>query len=253
MYLDGDDDDPPIGGEPTENTNLEEGGDDEPPEPGEEQEPSDDHAQVEEAPAPEPHRKMTANEVIRSTKARLRQAEVDLAAERAARNTQREAPAWRPDPAVAAAAERRRLEEMPDVDRVQYMAQRLEQQTNIQLQQMRLEMQVNADRLSFRDTITATPEYGKYEAAVGKELLACMQRGQARTRDELLSIAIGNEVKANRAAAVGKARRAATKNVQQQTTKPSSVRSGVGTTTRGAEQSAEETLFGRLESGEYWR
>src|ERR1019366_4050917 len=246
------DDDLPTGGEPTEDPNLDTD-DDDTPEPGAEPEPTDEPAADVEPTAPDPRHKMTANEVIRATKARLRQAETDLAAERAARNVVREPAPYRPDPAIAAAAERQRLEDMPQVDRVQYMAQRIEQQTAIQLQQMRLEMQVNADRVSFRDTIAATPEYGKYEDAVEREFQACMSRGQARTRDELLSIAIGNEVKANRAAAVGKARRAANKNVQQQTTKPASVRSGVGGTSGGTGQSAEETLASRLESGAYWQ
>ena len=128
MYFE--DDDPPVGGPDPEDPTL----DEDTPEPGEESEPTDDPAQVEEPPAPEPHRKQTANEVIRATKARLRQAETDLAAERAARNVVRETPAYRPDPAIAAVNERRQLEEMPDVDRVQYMARRLEAQTATQLQ-----------------------------------------------------------------------------------------------------------------------
>jgi len=244
MYF-GDDDDLPLGGEPTE---VEDENEDDEIEPGE---PEPDEPAEEEPPVPEPPHKMTANEVIRATKAKLRQAEIDLAAERAARTREPAAP--RPDPAVAAAAERRRLEEMPDVDRVQYMAQQLQQQTAIQLQQMRLEMQIEADKRQLKETISATPEYAKYEDAVEREFQACLQRGQPRTRDELLSLAIGNEVKANRAAAVSKARRTATKNIQQHTTKPSSVRSGVGGDRRGTEQSPEEILASRLESGEYWR
>ena len=246
MYF-GDDDDLPLGGE-QDDPNLEDDQDDtddelEPVEPEPELPAPDD-----EPPAP-PH-KMTANEVIRATKAKLRQAEIDLAAERAARTREPAAP--RPDPAVAAAEERRRLEEMPDVDRVQYMARQLQQQTAIQLQQMRLEMQINADKVALRDTITAIPEYAKYEDVIEREFQACLQRGQPRTRDELLSLAIGNEVKANRAAAVAKAKRTATKNIQQHTTRPTSARSGVGGERRGTEQSPEETLASRLESGAYW-
>ena len=248
MYF-GDDDDLPIGGEPTDDPNLDDDDDDtaEPVEP----EPTEDPAQDDEPAAPTVPHKMTANEVIRATKAKLRQAEMDLAAERAVR-AREPAPA-RPDPAVAAAAERRRLEEMPDVDRAMYMAERVQQQTAIQLQQMRLEMQVEADKRLFKDTVTAVPEYAKYEDAVEREFNACLQRGQPRTRDELLSIAIGNEVKANRAAAVSKARRTATKNIAAHTTRPTSVRSGVGGSVRGAEKSPEEILASRLESGEYWR
>ena len=243
MYF-GDDDDLPLGGEPTE---VEDENEDDEIEPGE---PEPDEPAEEEPPVPEPPHKMTANEVIRATKAKLRQAEIDLAAERAARTREPAAP--RPDPAVAAAAERRRLEEMPDVDRVQYMAQQLQQQTAIQLQQMRLEMQIEADKRQLKDTIAATPEYAKYEDAVEREFQACLQRGQPRTRDELLSLAIGNEVKANRAAAVSKVRRTVNKNIQQHTTKPASARSGVGEDRRGTEQSPEEILASRLESGAYW-
>ena len=253
MYF-GDDDDLPIGGEPTDDPNLDEDDeDDEDDTPGPVEPDPDLPAQEEEpeAPAPAPPRKMTANEVIRATKARLRQAEMDLAAERAVRS--REPAPARPDPAIAAAAERQRLEEMSEIDRVQYMAQRVEQQTAIQLQQMRLEWQIEADKRSFRDTVTAVPEYAKYEDAVEQEFKACLQRGQPRTRDELLSIAIGNEVKANRAAAVSKARRTATKNIAAHTTRPASVRSGVGGSVRGEEKSPEEVLASRLESGEYWR
>ena len=248
MYF-GDDDDLPIGGEPTDDPNLDEDDEDDTPEPVE---PDPDlPAQEEEPAAPVAPHKMTANEVIRATKAKLRQAEMDLAAERAVRS--REPAPARPDPAIAAAAERQRLEEMSEVDRVQYMAQRVQQQTDIQLQQMRLEWQIEADKRSFRDTVTAVPEYAKYEDAVEQEFKACLQRGQPRTRDELLSIAIGNEVKANRAAAVSKARRTATKNIAAHTTRPASVRSGVGGSVRGEEKSPEEILASRLESGEYWR
>src|SRR5208282_4226768 len=247
MYFGDDDDDLPLGGE-QDAPNLEDDQDDDTPEPVE-PEHTDDPAQEDEPAAPS--HKMTANEVIRATKAKLRQAEIDLAAERAARTREPVAP--RPDPAVAAAAERRRLEEMPDVDRVQYMAQQLQQQTAIQLQQMRLEMQIEADKRQLKDTIADTPEYAKYEDAVEREFQACLQRGQPRTRDELLSLAIGNEVKANRAAAVSKARRTATKNIQQHTTKSASARSGVGEDRRGTEQSPEEILASRLESGAYWQ
>jgi hypothetical protein len=248
MYF-GDDDDLPIGGEPTDDPNLDD--DDNDDIPGTEEPDPDLPAQEEEPAAPAPPRKMTANEVIRATKAKLRQAEMDLAAERAVRS--REPAPARPDPAIAAAAERQRLEEMSEVDRVQYMAQRVQQQTDIQLQQMRLEWQIEADKRLFKDTVTAVPEYAKYEDAVEQEFKACLQRGQPRTRDELLSIAIGNEVKANRAAAVSKARRAATKNIAAHTTRPVSVRSGVGGSVRGEEKSPEEVLASRLESGEYWR
>ena len=249
MYF-GDDDDLPIGGEPTDDPNLDE--DDNDDIPGTEEPDPDLPAQEEKEPAaPVAPHKMTANEVIRATKAKLRQAEMDLAAERAVRS--REPAPARPDPAIAAAAERQRLEEMSEIDRVQYMAQRVEQQTAIQLQQMRLEWQIEADKRSFRDTVTAVPEYAKYEDAVEQEFKACLQRGQPRTRDELLSIAIGNEVKANRAAAVSKARRTATKNIAAHTTRPASVRSGVGGSVRGEEKSPEEVLASRLESGEYWR
>jgi hypothetical protein len=196
---------------------------------------------------------MTANEVIRNTKAKLRQAEIDLAAERAARSAAPQYTAPAPDPAVAAAAERQRLEEMPDVERALYIQNRVQQQTQIQLQQMRLEMQIESDKRAFKETVATVPEYAKYEGAIEKEFQACLQRGQPRTRDELLSIAIGNEVKANRTAAVSKARRAATKNIQQHTVRPTSVRSGVGGAVRGAEQSPEEILASRLQSGEYWR
>jgi len=247
MYF-GDDDDLPIGGEPTDDPNLDD--DDDTPEPVE-PEPTEDPAQDDEPAAPIVPHKMTANEVIRATKAKLRQAEMDLAAERAVR-AREPAPA-RPDPAIAAAAERRRLEEMPDVDRAMYMAERVQQQTAIQLQQMRLEMQVEADKRSFKEAIVADPDYAKYEEAVESEFRACMQRGQPRTRDELLSIAIGNEVKANKASARTKARRTATKNFERQTVRPASVRSGVGGSTRGEEKSPEEILASRLESGEYWR
>ena len=249
MYF-GDDDDLPIGGEPTDDPNLDD--DDNDDIPGTEEPDPDLPAQEEKEPAaPVAPHKMTANEVIRATKAKLRQAEMDLAAERAVRS--REPAPARPDPAIAAAAERQRLEEMSEIDRVQYMAQRVEQQTAIQLQQMRLEWQIEADKRSFRDTVTAVPEYAKYEDAVEQEFKACLQRGQPRTRDELLSIAIGNEVKANRAAAVSKARRTATKNIAAHTTRPASVRSGVGGSVRGEEKSPEEVLASRLESGEYWR
>ena len=245
MYF-GDDDDLPIGGEPTDDPNLDDD-DDDTPEPVETD--PDLPAQDDEPVAPP--RKMTANEVIRSTKAKLRQAEMDLAAERAVRA--REAAPARPDPAIAAAAERQRLEEMPDVDRVQYMAQRLEQQTAIQLQQMRLEWQIEADKRSFKEAVSLDPDYGKYEADIEAEFQACLQRGQPRTRDELLSIAIGNEVKANKAAARSKARRTAAKNIDRQTVRPASVRSGVGGSTLGEEKSPEEILASRLETGAYWQ
>jgi hypothetical protein len=243
----GDDDDLPIGGEPTNDTYQDD--DDDAPEPVETD--SDLPAQEEEPAAPVAPRKMTANEVIRATKAKLRQTEMDLAAERAVRS--REFAPARPDPAIAAAAERRRLEDMPDIDRVQYMADRVQQQTAIQLQQMRLEWQIESDKRSFREAVVADPDYARYEDDVEKEFHACMGRGQPRTRDELLSIAIGNEVKANKAAAKAKAHRAANKNIQQQTTRPASVRSGVGGSVRGAGKSPEEILAGRLEAGEYWR
>ena len=111
MYF-GDDDDLPIGVEPTEDLELEDEEDDTP----EPVEPDPDlPAQEEEPAAPVAPHKMTANEVIRATKAKLRQAEMDLAAERAVRS--REPAPAKPDPAIAAAAERQRLEEMSEIDR----------------------------------------------------------------------------------------------------------------------------------------
>ncbi len=249
MILDGDDDDLPVGGtEPLEDQDDTEDQDTE-------IEPVEQDSDL---PAPEeepvaPPRKMTANEVIRTTKARLRQAELDLAAERAARNVMRPPTAPPVDPAVEAANERRKLEDMPEVDRVQYMANRIQQQSAIQMQQLRLEMQVQADKQAFRDTIAAVPAYQKYKDIVEQEFDACMQRGQPRTRDELLSIAIGNEVKANRAAAVNKARRTADKNIQRETVIPASTRSGVPGSNRKEAQSAEDILKSRLEQGAYWQ
>jgi hypothetical protein len=192
--------------------------------------------------------KRGAADTIRELRARAQRAEADAAAERALRS---HTPAPTVDHAAIAAEERRRLEEMSDVDRAMYVQNRSNNQTQIALQQLRLEMQIENDKRLLRDEITANPEFSRYEDIVEREFNACIQKGQPRSRIELLNQAIGNEIRTKRGSAIGKAKRAADKTTQRETTKPVSARSGVSGSPGKAAESPGEILRRRLEGREY--
>jgi|SRR5208337_1108841 len=245
----GDEDDLPDGGTETEDqddTELEDQG----------AEPADDQeevpAQGAEPVASTPHKQSPA-EVIRALRARAQQAELKLAAQEAVRQAQPAPQVPYVDPVQRAAEERRRLEDMPDVDRALYIQNQVQQQTQAQLQHLRFEMQMEADKRAFREELASNPEAKVWEADIEAEFNRRLAAGDPRSRVDLLENYVGHLWRTGRGAAIAKARKTAAKTVQRETTVPARARSGVEGGERKSQKSAEETLKERLEGGVYWQ
>ena len=202
------------------------------------------------APAP---RKQSPSEVIRALRARAQQAELKLAAQEAVRQVQPAPSAPYVDPARQAAEERRRLEEMPDVDRALYIQNQVERQTQAQLQKLRFEWQVENDKRAFKDELATNPEFKQYEAEIEAEFNRNITAGTPRSRIDLLDNYLGHLTRTGRGAAIAKARKTAAKTVQRETVAPARARSGVEGGERRSQKSAEDILKERLEGGVYWQ
>lgn len=146
---------------------------------------------------------------------------------------------------------RRKLESMDDIERIMYMHQQSEQRLAAERQAMQHQMMYAQDKSEFNAYLAENPQYKRFAGDVEKEFQAYINKGQPRARDEILAIVIGREVRTKAQGAVSKATKAGAARIQQQTTKPASVRSGVTGTGSRTGMSPEEVLFGRLSRGEY--
>lgn len=209
-------------------------------------------AQETEPEAQPSHRKPAAEERIRQLTSRTRAAEAELAKYRdhlmeLSRRPEQAPRAPAPDPE----ATRRQLENMGDIDRILWLQQEQDRKNAIRDQQFNFQVKVQNDRLAFDRVIAENPQYARYSDMVETEFHKCIQNGSPRSREELLSLAIGNEVRKSSASSVAKAKKAAATRVTQQRITPSSARSGVAGTGGKATESAEDTLRRRLENREY--
>src|SRR5262249_37040883 len=103
---------------------------------------------------------------------------------------------------------RAQLENMGDVDRFLWMKKEMAQQAAVERQNMQMRQMILEDKISVDGVLAANPDYNRYRDTVEKEFHSSLQKGQPRTREELLHLAIGREVMTNGAAAVAKARKA---------------------------------------------
>jgi len=239
-----DDDDLPLGGE-EDTTDLPVEGE----EVEEEQVEGDEPVEQEEidAPVQEPvHRKLTASERIQQEIGRRKALEAEL--ERARRTPA--APAYvppPPDPAI----EQQRLMEMDPLQQAQYLADKVRKDLSTEVASMKLQMQIDQDKMAFQRTLSENPTYSKYADKVEQEFQNCLYRGQPRTRDELLGLALWQDVKTSGPKALAKAQKTGQANIARQTTRPTTTRSGVPSQPSKTTKSAEQTLFERLSSGAY--
>jgi hypothetical protein len=219
---------------------------------GEGAEAAPDAQETEPEAQPAVHRKQTANERIQQLANQRKALESELTRYRdhvlELTRRQEQAPrAPAPDPE----ATRRHLENMGDIDRILWLQQEQDRKNAIRDQQFQFQVRAQNDRLAFDRIIAENPQYARYSDMVETEFHRCLQNGYSRSREELLSLAIGNEVRKSAASSVAKAKKAGATRVQQATTKPASARSGVAGTGGKATESAEDILRRRLENGEY--
>jgi hypothetical protein len=197
---------------------------------------------------PEGRQKQTAQDRIRQEIARRKEIEAELQRYRNhVLEMQRQAPpAPRPpmeDPNVL----RERLEQMGDVERILW----LQQQNALRDHQFNLQLQIQNDRIAFDRYVSANPQYERYSEQVEEAFHRGLQQGRPQSREEILDKMIGKEAREKTAATLAKAQRAGQQRIQQQTTRPASVRSNVPAGSTKTALSAEEILRRRLEGGEY--
>src|SRR5262245_24578669 len=203
---------------------------------------------VEEAP-PAVHQKQTANERIQQLAAEknARKAQLEYHKQMEAQRAQAAPP--QEDPNVL----REKLEQMGDVERILWLQQQTSQQQALRDSRFQLQMQVYNDRMSFDRLLASNPKYQRYSDEVEAAFNRGLQTGRPQSREELLDIVLGKEVRNNAAAAMAKATKAEQTRIQQQTTRPVGTRSNVSNPGGKTALSAEETLRRRLEAGEYNR
>jgi hypothetical protein len=146
--------------------------------------------------------------------------------------------------------ERRRLEFMDEPQRIQYLVDKGVRSYQTDVRRLELQMNINADKIGFSSFISSNPQFRKYIDEVETEFNTALQKGQPRSRADILTNLIGNEVIKKGSVALTRAKQAGQDNLKRQQTQPSNVRSGVTGTSRRTE-TAEDTLKRRLAQGEY--
>ncbi|MCI0557867.1 MAG: hypothetical protein MN733_05180, partial [Nitrososphaera sp.] len=154
-------------------------------------------------------------------------------------------------PQVDPEAERNYLDQLNEADRVNYLVQKATSGQNAQLQQLQLMMYVQQDKSSFDNVLASNPVLRKYASSVEEKFSAAMQKGQPRSREEILDMMIGAEVRDKGARAISKARKTGEENLRRQQTRPYPVRSGVPRTGENKNETAEARLKRRLAEGAY--
>lgn len=146
--------------------------------------------------------------------------------------------------------ERRRLEFMDEPQRVQYLVDKGIRSYQADVHRLELQMNINSDKIGFSSFIAANPHLKKYADDVETEFNQALQKGQPKSRADILTSLIGHEVIKKGSAALKTAKQAGQDNIRRQQTRPSNTRSGVTGTGKRSE-TAEETLKRRLAQGEY--
>jgi hypothetical protein len=146
--------------------------------------------------------------------------------------------------------ERRRLEFMDEGQRIQYLVDKGIRSYQTDVSRLELQMNINADKIGFGSYIASNPQFKKYTDEVETEFSKALQKGSPKSRAEILTNLIGEEVIKKGSIALKNARQTGQDNIRRQQTRPANTRSGVAGSTRRTE-TAEETLRRRLAGGEY--
>lgn len=146
--------------------------------------------------------------------------------------------------------ERRRLEFMDEGQRIQYLVDKGIRSYKTDVNRLELQMNINADKIGFGTYITSNPQFKKYVDDVETEFNKALHNGNPKSRAEILTNLIGEEVIRKGSIALKNARQTGQDNIRRQQTRPANTRSGVAGSTRRIE-TAEETLKRRLSGDEY--
>ncbi|MCI0557847.1 MAG: hypothetical protein MN733_05080 [Nitrososphaera sp.] len=202
--------------------------------------------------APKPSR---AQQRIQQEIAKRRALEDELSTYRRAvlenQQAQQRAQAQYAAPQVDPEAERNYLDQLDEAGRVNYLVHKATSGQNAQLQQLQLMMYVQQDKFSFDGVLASNPVLRKYAGPVEDKFAEAMQKGQPRSREEILDTMIGAEIRKKGASAINKAKKTGEENIRRQQTRPYSVRSGVPRTSEDRNESAEARLKRRLAEGAY--
>jgi hypothetical protein len=140
---------------------------------------------------------------------------------------------------------------MGEVERSRYFYNKIKSEMEGKQRNIELQLQITQDKANFDRIIDANAQFKRFVEPVETEFQRCIRVGQPRSREELLSIAIGNEIRENGPRARKAAQQKAASNIQNRTTTPSQTRSNVGTPNKRPGLSAEDVLKKRLETGAY--
>ncbi len=151
-----------------------------------------------------------------------------------------------PDPE----AERRYLENLSDVERVEYRIKQMETSFNTRLQQTALQAEVAQDRMAFAAEVAQRPDLKRYEAKVEERFQEYLRAGTPQTRSSIAQKLIGEIWWTKGAKALSKAKATGEANIRRETTRPASSRSNVsGEAAAGGSDAAEARIRKYLEQG----
>lgn len=166
------------------------------------------------------------------------------------RNFERQqAPAQRVDPD----AEYRYLESLHENDRVAYLVNKQTAGYKSEISRIEMMMHIQNDRKAFEEIVKENPQFKRYEPYVEQMFAESIQRGQPRSREEILAIVAYNDSRNRLAKSAMKARETGEENLRRQQTRPGNIRSGVSASSGGRKESAGDILRRRLANGEYNR
>ena len=154
-------------------------------------------------------------------------------------------------PRVDPAQEQAYVEQLDEASRINYYVNKATSTQNVQLQQLQLMMYVQQDKYSFDSMLASNPVLRKYSSLVEDRFNDNMQKGQPRSRQEILDAVIGAEIREKGSKVTSKAQQAGSDNVRRQTTRPYNARSSVSGSSATKNETAEQTLKRRLAEGAY--
>ena len=124
--------------------------------------------------------------------------------------------------------ERRRLENMSDYERNDYLREKDKNEFRVQLAQIKFEQEVEKDGREFDKFSSSLPQqFKKYSHQVEERFSELLKQGRAQPRKAILEKLIGEQVLAKGGKALASAVKEGQENIRRQTTRPTNARSTV--------------------------
>jgi hypothetical protein len=154
----------------------------------------------------------------------------------------------------AEAEELEQVEMLPAQERDQYWYRRASEEVRVQLLRQELQLRDLVDRTAFASIMRDRNLSSSYSAMVENTILQYRQQGMNPSREQVLDMLIGREVREKSAAAAEEQRRHGQRRIASQKTRPSATGSTAAAPAgrRGQNQAAEdEALLRNITVGQY--